>query len=157
MALIEQAKRNSVHYSLTGRLLPHDWEGGTPSWRPVSVSHNRHRISRRAKAGSTLVQQLVSDAICKRNEASIRAAHRLDGYLGGQLFGHDEALIANELARRQQLSIDFRPPLAVLAKQTLTDINRMRRLKQSLNQAGLNSAIRLVQSFHRLCNVVPVR
>lgn len=156
-ALIEQAKRNSIHYSLTGRLLPHDWEGATPSWRPVSDRHNRPRISRRAQPVSSVVRQLVSDAICKRNEASIRVAHRLDGFLGGQLFGHDEALIANEVARRQQLSIYFRPPLAVLAKQTLIDINRRRRLKRVLSEEGPENATRLVRSFYLLCNVGSVR
>lgn len=154
-ALIEKAKRNSVHYSRTGRLLPRDWKPATPSWRPAPDRRSQPRALRRSQPASPLVRQLVSDAICKRNAASIRAAHRLDGYLGGQLFGHDEALIANEVARRQKLSIAFRPPLVVLTNQTLIEVNRVRRLKRVLSEKGPENAIKLVWSFRRLCQDLP--
>jgi len=156
-ALIEQAKRRSSHFRETGRLLPRDWGDATFSWRPSTARRRPASTPRRERPVSPLIQQLITNAICRQHKPSLRAARRLDGYLGGQLFTHDEASVANAIAHHHRLALAFRPPLAVLGNQKLNDINRTRRLKQTLEKHGPKGAIKLVRSFAVLCRMVPVR
>ncbi len=156
-AWIAQAKRRSTSYKRTGQLLPGDWGKAMPRWQPETTLGNRPRLPNPLGPVSPLIQQLVANAICRQHQASLRAAHALDGDLGGWLFWYDEALIANEIARRRGLAIHFRPPFASLSNQSLREINRTRRLQQVLSEAGPERAIELVRSFRQLCRDASVR